>query len=37
MNNIVLCGFIGTGKTVVGKALAKIMGVKFVDTDEMIE
>lgn len=37
MNNIVLCGFMGSGKTVVGKELAKIMGVKFVDTDEMIE
>ncbi|MGN0516736.1 shikimate kinase [Eubacterium sp.] len=37
MNNIVLCGFMGSGKTVVGKELAKIMGVKFVDTDELIE
>ncbi|MBR3737392.1 MAG: shikimate kinase [Eubacterium sp.] len=37
MNNIVLCGFMGSGKTVVGKELAKIMGRKFVDTDEMIE
>lgn len=27
----------GCGKTVVGKELAKIMGRKFVDTDEMIE
>lgn len=37
MNSIVLCGFMGSGKTVVGKELAKILGVKFVDTDEMIE
>lgn len=37
MNNIVLCGFMGSGKTVVGKELAKIWGVKFVDTDELIE
>lgn len=37
MNNIVLCGFMGSGKTVVGKELAKIMGRKFVDTDELIE
>ena len=37
MNNIVLCGFMGCGKTVVGKELAKIMGRKFVDTDEWIE
>ncbi|WP_298653838.1 shikimate kinase [uncultured Eubacterium sp.] len=37
MNNIVLCGFMGSGKTVVGKELAKILGVKFFDTDELIE
>ena len=37
MNNIVLCGFMGSGKTVVGGELAKIMGAKFVDTDELIE
>ncbi len=37
MNNIVLCGFMGSGKTVVGKELAKIMGCRFVDTDELIE
>ena len=37
MANIVLCGFMGSGKTVVGKELAKIMGCKFADTDEMIE
>ena len=37
MNNIVLCGFMGSGKTVVGKELAKIMGRKFIDTDELIE
>lgn len=37
MNSIVLCGFMGSGKTVVGKELAKVLGVKFVDTDEMIE
>lgn len=37
MDNIVLCGFMGSGKTVVGKELAKIMGCRFVDTDEMIE
>lgn len=37
MTNIVLCGFMGSGKTIVGKELAKIMGCKFVDTDELIE
>lgn len=35
--NIILCGFMGSGKTVVGGELAKIMGRKFIDTDEMIE
>lgn len=35
--NIVLCGFMGCGKTTVGKELARITGKKFVDTDEMIE
>lgn len=35
--NIILCGFMGSGKTVVGGELAKIMGRRFVDTDEMIE
>ena len=35
--NVALCGFMGAGKTVVGKELAKVMGRKFVDTDEMIE
>lgn len=37
MENIILCGFMGSGKTVVGKELAKVMGYKFVDTDELIE
>lgn len=35
--NIVLCGFMGSGKTVVGNEISKIMGRKFVDTDELIE
>ena len=35
--NIILCGFMGSGKTVVGTELAKITGRKFVDTDEMVE
>lgn len=37
MNNIILCGFMGSGKTTVGMELAKIMGRKFIDTDDMIE
>lgn len=35
--NIILCGFMGSGKTVVGKELARILGRKFIDTDEYIE
>lgn len=35
--NIVLVGFMGTGKTVVGKSLAKKLHRDFLDTDELIE
>ena len=34
---VVLTGFMGTGKTVVGKALAAILGCDFIDTDTLIE
>lgn len=34
--NIVLVGFMGTGKTTVGKELARILKWKFVDTDDEI-
>jgi 3-dehydroquinate synthase len=34
---IVLCGFMGTGKTATGAALASLLGVPFVDTDRLIE
>ncbi len=34
---VVLIGFMGTGKTVVGRRLAGALGVPFVDTDTMIE
>jgi shikimate kinase len=37
MKNIVLLGFMGTGKTEVGKLLAKKLGLKFVDLDLLIE
>ncbi|MBI2082337.1 MAG: shikimate kinase [Deltaproteobacteria bacterium] len=34
---IILTGFMGTGKTVVGKALAEFLEYEFLDTDQMIE
>ena len=37
MKNIILCGFMGAGKSVVGRELSKIMGCRFVDTDQLIE
>ncbi len=35
--NIVFTGFMGTGKTTVGKLLAKKLHREFIDTDELIE
>jgi len=35
--HIILTGFMGTGKTVVGKRLARRLGWRFVDVDEQIE
>jgi shikimate kinase len=35
--NIVLMGFMGTGKTSVGRKLASALGLKFVDMDHIIE
>lgn len=37
MNNIILIGFMGCGKTSVGKRLATALGCEFLDTDEWIE
>lgn len=37
MDNIVLCGFMGCGKTTVGRQLAAVTGRRFVDMDEYIE
>ena len=37
LKNIVLIGFMGSGKTAVGKLLAERLGYKFIDTDEIIE
>ncbi len=36
-NNIVLTGMMGSGKSEVGKILAKKLEYKFIDTDELIE
>jgi shikimate kinase len=35
--NIVIVGFMGTGKTAVAKLLAKDMAMKYISTDEVIE
>ena len=35
--NIVLCGFMGCGKSTVGKRIARIAGLSFVDMDTYIE
>lgn len=37
MKRIVLMGFMGAGKTTVGKCLAKALDCEFIDTDERIE
>ena len=37
ISNIVLVGFIGTGKTAVGMRLAEMLHMKFIDTDDIIE
>ena len=35
--NIVLTGFMGTGKSRIGKRLAKKLRMSYLDTDELIE
>jgi shikimate kinase len=35
--NIILCGFMGTGKTTIGQVIAATLGWQFADTDHVIE
>ena len=37
MKNIILTGFMGTGKSSVGRRLAKELNCQFIDTDDLIE
>lgn len=37
MKNVILTGFMASGKTTIGAELAKMLGFSFVDTDSMIE
>ena len=37
MQNIILIGFMGSGKTTVGKILAERLGIELIDTDKWIE
>jgi shikimate kinase len=36
VKNLVLIGFMGVGKTLIGKMAAESLGMKFVDTDDVI-
>ena len=35
--NIILTGFMGTGKSIVSRKLVKRLGMSYLDTDELIE
>ncbi|MFC2140218.1 shikimate kinase [Candidatus Auribacterota bacterium] len=37
MKNVIMLGFMGTGKSTVSKVIAERLGFKFVEMDEMIE
>lgn len=37
MSNLVLIGFMGTGKTTIGRKAARRLGMQFIDTDHEIE
>lgn len=36
-HNIVLCGFMGSGKTTIGRKLARLTGLSFIDADQYLE
>ena len=36
MKNIILCGFMGSGKTTLAKGLSEALGMPLIDTDEEI-
>lgn len=36
-SNIVLCGFMGSGKTTIGRKLSRILGCPFIDADRYLE
>ncbi|MGN1015312.1 MAG: shikimate kinase [Butyricicoccus sp.] len=36
-SNIVLCGFMGSGKTTIGRKLARALGCEFIDADTYLE
>ena len=33
MNNLILCGFMGCGKTTVGRLVAQLAGMAYLDRD----
>lgn len=37
MSNVVLIGFMGAGKTTIGKKLARMLDFEFIDSDQLIE
>lgn len=37
MHNLILCGFMGSGKTTVGKRLAGLLDWEYIDLDETVE
>lgn len=37
MQNVILTGFMGTGKSTVGRLLAEELNYRFIDTDQLIE